>query len=141
MGIPLKQYLYGAIVFATVLIVLLNYLIFQTPETAIQQFGAITLYFVFVSWTCGKLWSIRTLERLEAGRIPVSIADIRLEEPALSLAETYLNLGESIDTVCAMVEPRFADWTPGQRASFREALLVVVQERRSKHAGGEQAGL
>jgi hypothetical protein len=145
MGIPFKQYLYGGIVFATVLIVLLNVLIFQTSDTAMQEFCAFTIYFSFVAWAGGQLWSIRMQEQQQAknppgaGTVPFSPEEIPLEETALSLAETYLKLGETIDTVCSMVEPRFADWNLSQRASFRERLMTALQERRSSPEEGEPA--
>jgi len=137
MGIPFKQYLYGAIVFATVLIVLLNVLIFRTSDTAMQEFGALTLYFSFLVWAGGQLWLIHIRERQKAVA-PSLTEETGLEETALSSAETYMELGEGIDTVCAMVEPRFADWDPSQRASFRLSLMTALQERRSKpRAEGE----
>jgi hypothetical protein len=145
MGIPFKQYLYGALCFATVLIVMLNVLIFQTPDTAMQEFFALTLYFSFVAWAGGQLLSIRLREQRQArnpvgsGPVPSLTEDIRLEEAALSLAETHLKLGETIDTICSMVEPRFADWNPSQRASFRERLMTALQERRSNPQEGEPA--
>jgi hypothetical protein len=137
MGIPFKQYLYGAIAFASVLIVLLNVLIFRTPDTAMQEFGALTLYFSFLAWAGGQLWLIRIREQQAlkpAGDslAPSLTAETGLEEIALSSADTYMKLGEGIDTVCAMVEPRFADWDPGQRALYRQSLMAALQGRRSK---------
>ncbi len=138
MGIPFKQYLYGAIVFATVLIVLLNFFIFQTPETAMQEFCALTIYFSFLAWAGGQLWVIHLRERQQAlkpagaGTAHSLSAETPLEETALNSAETYLSLGENIDTVCAMVEPRFVDWNPNERESFRHSLITTLQERRPK---------
>jgi hypothetical protein len=132
MGIPFKQYLYGAIVFTTVLFVFLNIWVFQTPNTAMQEFCALAVYFSFLAWAGGQLWLIHTRERQQALKPAGYGMEIPLEESALSSAETYLRLGEGIDTVCAMVEPHFPDWTPGERASFRERLMAALQERRPK---------
>jgi hypothetical protein len=147
MGIPFKQYLYGAVVFATVLIVLLNAWVFQTSDTAMQEFCALTLYFSFLAWAGGQIWLIHIRERQQPvkpagdGSDASLSAEFPLEEAALRSAETYLSLGERIDTVCAMVEPRFADWSPAERASFRESLMTMVQERRTKaQEEGESAG-
>jgi hypothetical protein len=54
MGIPFKQYLYGAIVFSTAPIVLLHVRIFGSPDTAILEFAALSIYFSFLApggWT------------------------------------------------------------------------------------------
>jgi hypothetical protein len=146
MGIPFKQYLYGAIAFSTVLIILLNALIFRTSDTAMQEFCALTLYFSFLAWAGGQLWLIHVRERQQGlkpageGTARSLTAEIQLQETALSSAETYLGLGESIDTICAMVEPRFADWDPSERESFRQSLMRTLQERRPKPmAEGESA--
>ncbi len=58
--------------------------------------------------------------------------NIELSESALSSAETYFQLGENIDTVCAMVEPKYADWSLERRGEYREWLLKSIQDRRGK---------
>jgi hypothetical protein len=141
MGIPFKQYLYGAIVFSTVLIGLLHFWIFGSPETAMQEFGVLSFYFSFVVWAGGQLWLIRIRERSES-KNPVADgpdSNTRLDETALLSAETYLDMGETIDTVCAMVEPRFPDWNRSRREQFRMDLMAAVQERRLKAQDREPA--
>lgn len=143
MGIPFKQYLYGAITFATVLMVLLNVWVFRTSDTALQEFIAITLYFAFLVWACGQLWLIRVRER-EQARNPLKAGgaatdEFQLGEASLSFAQTYLNLGENVDTVCAMIEPRYADWSATRREAFRAGLFAALQERPPKPGEGEPA--
>ena len=65
MGIPFKQYVYGAIVFSTVLIGLLHVWIFGSPDTAIWEFAALSIYFSFLAWAGGQLWLIRARARRE----------------------------------------------------------------------------
>lgn len=125
--------------------ILLNVWIFETPDTAMQEFCALAIYFSFVTWAGGQLLSIHMQEKQQAkkpkgaGTAPASAEENPLEETALSSAEMYLRLGEAIDTVCSMIEPRFADWNPSQRASFRERLMTALQERRSSRQEGEPA--
>jgi hypothetical protein len=143
MGIPFKQYLYGAITFATVLMVLLNVWVFRTSDTALQEFFAITVYFAFLVWACGQLWLIRARER-EQARKPVTAAAVASDEPplgeaSLSFAQTYLNMGENINTVCAMIEPRYADWSASRREAFRAGVFKALQERTPKPEEGEPA--
>jgi hypothetical protein len=133
MGIPFKQWLLGAITFATVLMGLLKIWIYQTPETGMQEFCSWSLYFSFLAWAGGQLLLI-WLRVKEQARKEASGAgeNIELSESALSSAETYFQLGENIDTVCAMVEPRYADWSLERRGEFREGLLKSIQDRRGK---------
>lgn len=142
MGIPFKQWLLGAITFATVLMGLLKIWIYQTPETGMQEFCAWSLYFSFLAWAGGQLWLVRIREKEQARKQANSGGsgeEFQLPEAALNSAETYFQLGENIDTVCAMVEPRYTDWTPARRGEFRDQLLKTIQERRAKPEEGATA--
>ena len=133
MGIPLKQYLLGGITFATVLMILLHFWIFGTPETGMLEFGALTIYLALVTFLGGQIWLIRLRAEAQAAKNGAAIAplgEIRLEESALSSAEVYLSLGESLDTVCAVIDPRYPDAAPAWREAFRECLMKALRDRR-----------
>jgi hypothetical protein len=74
-------------------------------------------------------------DALEAALPPVPLShDRRPTEELLVSAETYLGIGESIDTVCQVIEPRYRDWSSSDKLAFRRSLRAALEERRARSA-------
>src|SRR5262249_4573043 len=135
MRISFKHFLWAAITFTTVLALALKFAGAAGPVSPMRVVIGF-LYVIFVMWASGQLLLIRLKEQKELAAPPTddvaSPLACPLDEVALSLAETYLSLGENIDTVCTFVDARYRDWGPARRATFRQELTDALSERRTR---------
>jgi len=95
------------------------------------------MYVTFLIWAVGQLRAIQERENEEKLLLPgggaafFAAAENRPDEVALAAAETYLSVGESLETICRFIEPRYADWTPTEKQAYRQGLRAALDERRS----------
>jgi hypothetical protein len=55
-------------------------------------------------------------------------------EETLFAAETYVSMGENLETVCQFVNPKYRDWDSSKKLAFRQSLNALLAERRSQHS-------
>src|SRR2546427_760372 len=128
MGISYKHFLYGAVTFTSLLAALLKVGLFGTAIGGFRAFFFTMLYFAFLAWAIGELWKIHSRKRLKAesanddGAGLALLEEDRPSEDALVAAETYLSLGEELDTVCMFVNPKYRGWDISRRQAFRRGL-------------------
>ena len=138
MGLTRKHLIYGALTFVSLLGAILKVTYFSEPGRQFLGFYCGLMYLSFVVWVILQLRAIREREREEQEPLPAGAADYfhslenRPDEDALISAETYLSLGESLDTICRYVEPKYADWSPAERQAYRQGLRAALDERRSR---------
>ena len=143
MEISYKHFLYGALTFASLLIAFLKVGAFGTLGRGPMGFILGVLYVAFLIWAVGQLWTIHSRKgqeaewQVEGGAGSLLSDEDRPDEDALIAAETYLSMGENIETVCMFVNPRYQDWEPSRRMAFRRGLSAVLEQRRGKAAGTE----
>src|SRR5882724_12347767 len=119
MGISYKHFLYGAITFVSLLMALLKVSYFQTTGRGPMEFYFGVLFLAFLAWAGGQLWQIHTRAQeaqwSEASGSGASLVEEnRPDEATLLAAETYLSMGESLDTVCLFVNTNYRDWEPAK---------------------------
>ena len=136
MGVSYKHFLYGAITFVSLLAALLKISYFQDTGRGPMSFYFGFLFFAFLAWAVGQLWTIHSREKeqtewAEKGAGFSLAKENRPNEETLVAAETYLSMGESLDTVCMFVNAKYSDWEPPQRQAFRQGLKAVLDERRA----------
>ena len=139
MGVSYKHFLYGAITFVSLLAALLKISYFQNTGRGPMAFYFGVLFLAFLAWAGGQLWTIHSREKeqtewAESGAGFSLAEENRPDEDTLIAAETYLSLGESLDTVCLFVNAKYRDWDPPQRQMFRQGLRAVLDERRANGA-------
>ena len=138
MGFTRKHLIYGAITFVSLLGAILKVTVLNDPSKRLLTLYCLALYVVFLFWAIGQLRAVRERDREESEPPTAEALDffgspeIRPKEAALISAETYLGMGESLETICRFVEPRYADWTPPQRRLYAQGLRAALNERRSK---------
>jgi hypothetical protein len=143
MGISYKHFLYGAITFVSLLMALLKISYFQTTGRGPMEFYFGVLFLTFLAWAGGQLWQIHTREE-EAKWSPGSGEAVSLpeqdrpDEDTLIAAETYLNMGESLDMVCQFVNARYRDWDAPKKLAYRQGLRTVLDERRANTSGEQR---
>ncbi len=143
MGVSYKHFLYGAITFVSLLAAILKLSYFQDTGRGLMEFYFGIMLLAFLGWAGGQLWTIHSREREQTesveGGASVSLADEnRPDEDALVAAETYLSLGESLDTVCMFVNAKYRDWEPAERQAFRQGLKAVLDERHANSPAAER---
>jgi hypothetical protein len=132
-----KHLIYGALTFVSLLGAILKVTYFAEPGRTAIAFYCGVMYIVFLLWAVGQLRAINEREHEEKALLPGGAAAffessaIRPDESALIAAETYLSVGESLETICRFIEPRYADWTPSERQAYRLGLRAALDERRS----------
>ena len=141
-GLSYKHFLYGAITFTSLLAALLKIGVFGAAVSVPMAFCFIVLHFAFLAWAVGQIWTIRSrrqqLESASDGGTDAPLAGKnRPNDDTLFSAETYLSLGESMDTVCRFVNPKYEDWDPSKKLAFRQSLSALLTERRSQEPGIE----
>ena len=141
MKITYKHFLYGALIFVSLLAAILKIGYVNTPGRGPVEFNWGILYFAFVALVAGQLWKIHSREREQAepgssedAGQPLSAEDPPSEE-TLRAAETYLSLGESLETVCRFVNPKYQDWDRSRREAYRRGLGAILEARRMKSTG------
>ena len=143
MKISYKHFLYGALTFVSLLAAILKIGNVNTRGQSPVEFHWGILYFAFVALVAGQLWKIHSREREETGPGSSEGADSLLSaedppsEETLRAAETYLSLGESLETVCRFVNPKYQDWDRSRREAYRRGLGAVLEARRMKSTGAE----
>ncbi len=100
--------------------------------------GAAWEFLTNIFSTAGQLWTIHSREKeqtewAEKGAGFSLAEENRPNEETLVAAETYLSMGESLDTVCMFVNAKYSDWEPPQRQAFRQELKAVLDERRASN--------
>jgi hypothetical protein len=143
MGLSYKHFLYGAVTFTTLLAALFKIGLFDGAISGLMALFLGVLYFGFMVWAIAELWTIHKSEpeQLEVAGPQVSLSgEDRPDEDALTTAKTYLSLGESLDTVCAFVNPKYQDWDLPKRAAFRQGLNALLAERQSQAPRAEASG-
>lgn len=145
MGISYKHFLYGAITFATLLAAFFKIGVFRTTSSGPTEFFWGFLYLVFIGWAGGQLWLIRSRVKPEETESKIGAASSLMRpedqpgEDTLMSAEVYLSMGESLDTVCAFVNPKYQDWDSSEKLIFRQHLKAALDQRRTT-APGPEAG-
>ena len=143
MGLSYKHFLYGAVTFTSLLAALLKIGVFGAAVNPPMAFYFSVLYFAFLAWAVGQIWTIRSrqqqqLESPPDGGMDAPLAgENRPNDDTLFAAETYLSMGESLDTVCRFVNPKYEDWDPSRKQAFRQGLSALLTERRSQEPGIE----
>jgi len=138
LGVPRKHLIYGGLTFFSVLGAIMKVTVLDGPGSGFLTWYLGFLYLVFVAWAIGELRKIQRREQEERAAPPEGVAAASLSlmnppaEEALISAETYLSLGESLDTVCQFVEPRYRDWSASEKQAFRSQLRAAIDERRAK---------
>jgi len=138
MGLTRKHWIYGALTFVSLLAAILKVTYFDDPDRQWMAFFSALLYISFVVWAVSELRAIHAREREEQEPLPPGAAaffqslENRPDDDALISAETYLSLGESLETICRYVEPRYGDWSPSERQAYRHGLRAALDERRSQ---------
>jgi len=133
-----KHVIYGALTFVSLLGAILKVTYFSLPGKQWLGFYAGALYVCFVVWVISELRSIHEIEREEHEPLPAGMADYfqslenRPDEDTLMSAETYLSVGESLETICRFVEPQYTDWSASERQAYRRGLRAALDERRSR---------
>src|SRR5947207_14648531 len=100
MGVSYKHFLYGAITFVSLLAALLKISYFQDTGRGPMRFYFGFLFFAFLAWAVGQLWTIHSREKEQAGWAEggsTLAEENRPNEETLVAAETYLSMGESLD--------------------------------------------
>src|SRR5262245_5944462 len=124
-----KHVLYGTITFASLLMALLKIGLFGNAISPPMAFFCGITYFVFVAWAAGQLYKMHTGEaREELDRTEIAAplaAEETPDEETLFAAETYLSLGEDLDTVCKFVNPRYAEWDGSRKLAYRQGLRAL----------------
>jgi len=137
MGISYKHFLYGAITFVSLLMALLKVSYSGTTGRSPMEFYLGILFLAFLVWAGGQLWEIHKKEQEMSGWTgreggqPSLPEDSRPDEDALIAAETYLSMGENLDTVCMFVNANYRDWEPGRKQQYRQGLRAVLDQRRA----------
>jgi len=54
----------------------------------------------------------------------------KLDDGALAQADTYLEAGSSIDTICRLLNPRYRDWSSPQHQIYRGYLQNQIELRK-----------
>jgi acetyl esterase len=137
MGLSYKHLLYGAITFISLLTALLVKGAFGTAVSAWTLFYFTVFYFIFLAWAGGQLWTIHSREQRdfesEPGGIDIPLPEAdRPNEETLLAAETYLGMGENLETICQFVNPQYRNWDPSQKSAFRQNLNALLAERQSR---------
>jgi hypothetical protein len=135
MGFTRKHYLYGALTFVSLIAAFAKVTYFAEPGRRALEFYLGVMYITFIAWDIGQLRAISAREQNDADKLPegddlFQSPEVRPTEDAMISAETYLSVGENIDTVCRFVEPRYSDWTPAERQRYRQALKAAIEDRR-----------
>ena len=138
MGLSDKHFLYGALTFTSLLAALLKVGAFDASVSPPMAFCFGVLYFAFIVWAGGQLWTIRSREQQsglpESDGMDVPLAeDDQPSEETLFAAKTYLSMGENLDTVCMFVNPKYRDWDSSRKLAFRQGLNALLSE-----SGGEE---
>jgi hypothetical protein len=137
MGFTRKHYIYGAVTFVSLLGAMLKVSFFSEPGRTPLAFYSGVMYVIFLVWAVGQLRAIQQRENEEKELLPngstafFNAVQNRPGEDALISAETYLSVGESLETICRFVEPRYSEWSPSERLAYRQGLRDALDERRS----------
>jgi len=142
MGVSYKHFLYGAITFVCLLAALLKISYFENTGRGPMKFYFGFLFFAFLAWAGGQLWTIHSREKEQAEGAERGAGFLaeenRPDEETLIAAETYLSMGESLDTVCMFVNAKYRDWEPAERQAFRQGLKAVLDERHANSPAAER---
>ena len=132
MGIPRKHWIYGSLTFISLLGAILKLTVLDQLGYRLLTFYLGFLYVMFVAWAVAQLRMIHQREQDDVVEACESASQVRQPtEDEVKSAETYLNLGEKLDTVCEFVEPRYREWKPAEKQAFRNQLRAAVEERRA----------
>jgi len=132
-----KHLIYGAITFVSLLGAILKVTYFAEPGRSAIGFYCAIMYVTFLVWAVAQLRAIHERETEEKELLPggpavfFAAAGNRPDEAALLSAETYLSVGESLETICRFIEPRYMDWTSTEKQAYRHGLRAALDERRS----------
>ena len=132
-GIPRKHWIYAALTFFSLLGAITKVAVLDPLGYKGLTWYLGFLYAIFLLWAIGELRKIESKEEEERDSRFESAAQVSPPtEDELMSAETYLELGESLETVCMTVAPRYRDWSPSEKQSFRNQLKAAVEERRAR---------
>src|SRR5439155_14967568 len=135
MGVSYKHFLYGAITFVSLLAALLKISYFQDTGRGPMSFYFGFLFLAFLAWAVGQLWTIHSREKEQTEWAEKGAGFLaeenRPDEETLIAAETYLSMGESLDTVCMFVNAKYREWELPRKQAYRQALRAVLDERRA----------
>jgi hypothetical protein len=133
LDIPRKHWIYGALTFVSLLGAILKVTVLDDLGYGIVTWYLGFLYVMFVAWSVAQLRMIHQREQDESAAPSEAMAPVRPPtEDELRSAATYLDLGESLETVCQFVEPHYREWKPAEKQAFRSQLRAAIDERRAR---------
>ena len=73
-------------------------------------------------------------------RMEFSVPELedKVDDAALDKAESYLAIGEGLETICRHINPRFADWRRPQQEAYKAYLQKALEVRNSRHGEAAQ---
>jgi hypothetical protein len=71
--------------------------------------------------------------------VPASSAAGDIDDSKLSIAHAYLSSGESLETVCGLLNPEFRKWSTFERVSYQAHLRSRLDAMRPVEEGGAGA--
>ena len=90
-----------------------------------------------LTWLMNKLGYV---DRPEDDWSPAPVPhEGEIEDSKLSVAQAYLNSGESLDSVCGLLDPEFRQWSAKRKAAYRENVTTRLAALRpvEEEGGGE----
>ncbi|HTM49363.1 MAG TPA: hypothetical protein VL285_11795 [Bryobacteraceae bacterium] len=137
-GFSYKHFLYGAVTFASLLAALFKVGVFGDSVSPPMAFVFAIFYLAFMAWAIGQLYKIHTAKEQPAAPFSADVSMAGEEMPGeetLLAAETYVGMGEDLDTVCLFVNPKYRDWDASRKLAYKQGLRTLLNERRERLPG------
>ena len=104
--------------------------------------GLILLALLIAAMTLGY-WLMKRLRSVDrpddswsSTEIPAA-GEIEIEDSKLSVAQAYLSSGESLDSVCGLLDPEFRKWSAERKAQYREQVRTRLAALQPVDEGSE----